>query len=255
MKNLTIALSLILNLGLFGCHDKDYSPTSFNETESVTPDRPSDTAHPFTFVCGGVSFEDGVTEDSGDVFCTYPDDPPGQNPPGQNPVTPEPVTPEQVTPESSNDRTPFRWAQCPIGCRSVSSWDGVTEESGDVFCEPEPTRPSSPEPLIGCAGTVTSQAQVDSVRDCTALYGSIDFESSAITVINLPLLEHITGKVLLEDNYRLTDLLLPALTSIEGVFIFRCNGVTEMSLPSLKRIGGHVEIIKSHGLMSFVIAV
>ena len=94
MKKLTIALSLILSLGIFGCHDKDYSPTSFNETGSVTPDRPSPTDDPFISVCGGVSFED-VTEDSGDVFCTYPDDPPGT----PEPVTPEPVTPEPVTPE------------------------------------------------------------------------------------------------------------------------------------------------------------
>ena len=106
MKNLTIALSLILSLGLFGCHDKDYSPTSFNETGSVTTD------DPFISVCGGVSFEDGVTEDSGDVFCTYPDDPPGPNPP-----TPRPVTTEY----SNNRAAPYIYkssclSQCiPLG--------------------------------------------------------------------------------------------------------------------------------------------
>ena len=195
-----------------------------------------------------VSSWDGVTEESGDVFCSEPPSPTRPTPQEPAPV-PEPVTPEPVRPElPSNDPN-------VIFCRGVSSWDGVTEESGDVFCEPEPTRPSSREPLIGCAGTVTSQAQVDSVRDCTVLYGSIDFDSSAITVINLPLLEHITGKVLLEDNYRLTDLLLPALTSIEGVFIFRFNGVTEISLPALKSIGGYVEIIKNHALTDIVLPV
>ena len=62
------------------------------------------------------------------------------------------------------------------------------------------TRPSSQEPIIGCTGTVTSQAQVDSVRDCTVLNGAIDFHNSTITMINLPLLEQITGKVFLEGN-------------------------------------------------------
>ena len=159
MKNLTISLSLILSLGLFGCHDKDYSPTSFNETGS----------------------------------------------------TPDPVRPELP----SNDPDP------DLLCRGVSSWDGVTEDSGNIFCSPEPTRPSSQEPIIGCTGIVTSQAQLDSVRDCTVLHGSIDFYILTITVINLPLLEQITGEVFLYENNRLTNLLLPALTSIGGGFIFR----------------------------------
>ena len=104
MKTLTIALSLILNLGLFGCHDKDYSPTSFNETESVTPDRPSDKPTP-TFVCGGVSFEDGVTEDSGDVFCTEP----------PSPTRPTPQVPGPVTTEPPSDGPTF-------GCRIFLGW-------------------------------------------------------------------------------------------------------------------------------------
>ena len=120
--------------------------------------------------------------------------------------TPDPVRPELP----SNDPS--------FVCRSVSSWDEVTETSGDVFCTypNDPPPPSSQEPIIGCTGIVTSQVQLDSVRDCTVLYGSIDFYYSTITVINLPLLERITGQVFLYETNRLTDLLVPALTSIEG---------------------------------------
>ena len=269
MKTLTISLSLILSLGLFGCGDEESGSTSFNETGSapgpVTTEPPSD-GRP-TFGCRGVSSWDGVTEDSGDVFCSEPPSPTRPTPQEPEPVTtepepvtpepapvPEPVTPEPVTPEPVRPELPSNDPDV-IFCRGVSSWDSVTEDSGDVFCDPEPTRPSSREPLIGCAGTVTSQAQVDSVRDCTVLNGSIDFHRSDVTMINLPLLEHITGKVLLEDNDSLTNLLLPALTSIEGVFIFRFNGVTEISLPALKSIGGYVEIIKNHALTDIVLPV
>ena len=189
MKTLTIALSLILSLGLFGCHDKESASTPSSET-----------------ITGS---------------------------------TPEPVRPELP----SNDPS-----ISGLFCRDVSSWDGVTEDSGDVFCTPAADPPSSREPIIGCAGIVTSQAQLDSVRDCTVLYGSIDFHNSTIMVINLPLLEHITGEVFLKDNYRLTNLLLPALTSIGEVFLFQFNSVTEISLPALKSVGSSVVITKNNAL-------
>ena len=126
---------------------------------------------------------DGVTEDSGDVFCTEPPSP-------TRPPAPGPVTTEQ----------PPTYTSPP--CRSVSPWDGVTEDSGDVFCSPpdDPTRPPPPAPIIGCTGTVTFPEQLDSIRDCTVLNGAIEVHNSTITMINLPLIEQITGKVFLEDQ-------------------------------------------------------
>ena len=187
MKTLTIALSLILSLGIFGCHDKDYSPTSFNVTGS----------------------------------------------------TPEPVRPELPSHDPSRS------------CRGVSSWDGVTEGFGDVFCSPptEPVNPTSREPIFGCTGTVTTQAQLDSVRDCTVLYGSIYLRYDSVTVINLPLLEQITGEVFLSRTSRLTKILLPALTSVDTTIEIDHNEVlTELSLPVLNTVGDRLYITDDDAL-------
>ena len=206
MKTLPIALSLILSLGLFGCHDKESALTPSSEAiDENSASRPS---------------SETVDEES------------ASTPSNETGSTPDPVRPELP----SNDPDP------DLLCRGVSSWDGVTEDSGNIFCSPEPTRPSSQEPIIDCTGIVTSQAQLDSVRDCTVLWGSLQFDSSAITVINLPLLEQITGEVFLVGNYRLTNLLLPALTSIGELFRAKFNSMTEISLPALKSVGGSVWI-------------
>ena len=245
MKNLTIALSLILSLGIFGCGDEDSASTPSSETvDENSASTPSNEATDEN--SASTPSNEATDENSASTPSNEATDEISEPTPSNETVTgsaPGPVTTELP----SNDPTRF--------CRGVSSWDEVTEDSGDVFCIPVPTRPSSQEPIIGCTGTVTSQAQVDSVRDCTVLNGSIDFHRSDVTMINLPLLEQITGKVLLEDNDSLTNLLLPALTSIGASFVVRSNGVTEISLPALKSIGGSVDFTENYTLTDIALPV
>ncbi len=115
--------------------------------------------------------------------------------------------------------------------------------------EESASTPTSQEPNMECVGDVTSQAQLDSVRDCTVIWGSIRFNDSDVTVINLPLLEEITGRVFLQDNSRLTKILLPALTYMyAGLEIDHHESLTELSLPVLNTIGSTLYINEVNAL-------
>ena len=91
--------------------------------------------------------------------------------------------------------------------------------------------------------------QLDSIRDCTVLYGSIYLRYDSVTVISLPLLEQITGEVFLQGNYRLTKILLPALTSVDTTIEIDHNEVlTELSLPVLNTVGNRLYITDDDAL-------
>jgi hypothetical protein len=139
----------------------------------------------------------------------------------------------------------------------------------------------SPENLV-VEGDValTSEADLDRIRDCTRITGSLTAKRAAIIEIDLPRLEQVGGRLALQKNKTLTHVRLPALRSVgeaaklelivernpkletldlksltsaaDGVIVRLNPRLERLDLQSLGRVGRYgVEIASNDGIEAF----
>ncbi|OLY79450.1 Protein ecm33, partial [Smittium mucronatum] len=83
-----------------------------------------------------------------------------------------------------------------------------------------------------------SQADMDSVSNCSKLVGDIYVSGSSVTSINLPNLEEIEGSIYLSRNIGLTSVKLDGLKKLsEFLYMLNNSAVVEVSFKSLTTSG------------------
>ena len=95
--------------------------------------------------------------------------------------------------------------------------------------------------LSGTYITLTSVAQIQSLRSCTSLMGSlmITITDPVLISVSLPLLSVIYGDFLVADNAQLQSIRMLSLVEVFGTVSFQDNArLSQIHVPVLKNVGG-----------------
>lgn len=99
--------------------------------------------------------------------------------------------------------------------------------------------------------TVERAADLAVLADIRVINGSLIIAETAIAAIELPALQLIAGRVVIEDNAALTRIALPALAAVDGYLGFSLNPrLVELDLRQLKRVEGALYILSNAALTS-----
>jgi hypothetical protein len=93
---------------------------------------------------------------------------------------------------------------------------------------------------------VETAADLATLADIRVITGSLEIVGTSIGAIDLPALELVGGRIVIEDNAALTRLSLPALVAVDGYLGLSLNPrLAEIDLGALKRVEGALYILSN----------
>jgi hypothetical protein len=105
--------------------------------------------------------------------------------------------------------------------------------------------------VLSRAVTVRTAADLATLADIRVITGSLEIVGTSIAAIDLPALELVGGRIVVEDNAALTRLSLPALAAVDGYLGLSLNPrLAELDLGQLRRVEGALYVLSNGALVT-----